>query len=114
MTSVVHNGAKATELSGLSSMMPQKRNPTVLELPCFCSSHGVSLAQNVANIQVKSHYADVRECDRSWKPTFMALDNATDTMWLFGATVSTMLVNKDRMLELARGGRNESDDTNPR
>ncbi len=94
----------APQFSDVSSMMPQKYNPSVLELTRFHAAHGVGLAQNVANIMMKSHYGDVREVDQVWYPTFEALDNAADTMKLFGAGVDTMIVYKDRMLELARTG----------
>jgi len=92
----------APQFSDISSLMPQKYNPSVLELTRFHAGHGVALAQNVASIMMKSHYGDVREVDQVWYPTFDALDNATDTMRLFGAGVNTMIIYKDRMLELAR------------
>jgi argininosuccinate lyase len=92
----------APQFSGTSSLMPQKYNPTVLELIRFHSSHSVSLAQSVPNILMKSHYGDVREVDQVWYPAFEALDNAVNTMKLFGAVVDTMLVYEDRMLESAQ------------
>jgi len=94
----------APQFSDVSSMMPQKYNPGVLEITRFHSGYGVSLAQNVANILMKSHYADVRECDQAWQPTFTALDNAADVMRLFGAAIDTIIVHKERMLELAGSG----------
>ena len=81
--------------------MPQKYNPTVLELIRFHSSQSVSLAQSVSNILMKSHYGDVREVDQVWYPTFEALDHAINMMRLFGAVVDTMIIYKDRMLESA-------------
>jgi argininosuccinate lyase len=92
----------APQFSDYSSLMPQKYNPSVLELTRFHAGHGVALAQNIASIMMKSHYGDVREVDQVWYPTFEALDNATDTMRLFGAGVETMIIHEDRMLELVR------------
>jgi len=92
----------APQFSGTSSLMPQKYNPTVLELIRFHSSHSVSLAQSVSNILMKSHYGDVREVDQVWYPTFEALDAAVNTMRLFGAVVDTMIIRKDKMLESAQ------------
>jgi argininosuccinate lyase len=94
----------APQFSDVSSLMPQKYNPSVLELTRFHTAHTLGLAQNVASILMKSHYGDVREVDQVWYPTFEALDNAADTMRLFGAGVDTMIIYKDRMLELARTG----------
>jgi argininosuccinate lyase len=94
----------APQFSDVSSMMPQKYNPSVLELTRFHTAHSLTLAQNVANILMKSHYGDVREVDQVWYPTFEALDNAADTMRLFGAGINTMIIYKDRMLDLARTG----------
>lgn len=92
----------APQFSGTSSLMPQKYNPTVLELLRFHTSRSVSLAQSVSNILMKSHYGDVREVDQVWYPTFDALDEASDAMKLFGAVVNTMILRKDRMLEMAQ------------
>jgi argininosuccinate lyase len=92
----------APQFSGVSSLMPQKYNPTVLELLRFHTSRSVSLAQGVSNILMKSHYGDVREIDQVWYPTFDALDEASDAMKLFGAVVDSMILYKDRMLEMAR------------
>lgn len=92
----------APQFSDVSSMMPQKYNPSVLELTRFHTAHTLGLTQDVANILMKSHYGDVREVDQVWYPTFEALDNAADTMRLFGAALDTMTIYKDRMLELAQ------------
>jgi argininosuccinate lyase len=38
-----------------------------------------------------------------WMPTFKTMDYTTDTIRLLGEVIRTMRVNKERMLELARG-----------
>ena len=92
----------APQFSDYSSMMPQKYNPGSLENIRYHSAYGVAMAHNVSSILMKSHYADVREYDRCWVPVFQAVDNAAATMRLFGAVIETMIVYKERMLELAR------------
>lgn len=92
----------APQFSGVSSLMPQKYNPTVLEILRFHSSHGVELAHSALKVPMKSNYADVREVDRTWMPTFAALDNAADTMRLFGGVIESMTIYQNKMLELTR------------
>jgi len=94
----------APQFSGVSSLMPQKYNPTVLELTRLRAARGVLSAQSVASMLMKCDYGDVREYDGIWAPTLDVLDDAADTLRLFGATIDTMIIYEDRMLELARGG----------
>jgi argininosuccinate lyase len=93
----------APQFSSYSSLMPQKLNTTVLEGGRLKCTYCLALAQNVANLIVKGHYGDVKEVDMVWMPTFKSLDYTTDTIRLLGEVIRTMQVNRERMLELARG-----------
>jgi argininosuccinate lyase len=93
----------APQFSSYSSLMPQKLNTTVLEGGRLKCTYCLALAQNVANLIVKGHYGDVKEVDMVWMPTFKSLDYTTDTIRLLGEVIRTMRVNRERMLELARG-----------
>jgi argininosuccinate lyase len=93
----------APQFSSYSSLMPQKLNTTVLEGGRLKCSYCLALAQNVANLIVKGHYGDVKEIDMVWVPTFKSLDYTADTIRLLGEVIRTMRINKQRMLELARG-----------
>lgn len=92
----------APQFSDYSSLMPQKYNPAVFERLRFFPSQVISAAHALPIGLLKSHYADAVDISHSWTPTVNLLEDAGKFMRLFGAVVSTVILDKERMLKLAR------------
>ncbi|TVQ37778.1 MAG: argininosuccinate lyase [Spirochaetaceae bacterium] len=94
----------ADEISNPSSMMPQKKNPAVFE---FCRRTVASILGAYSEVVCGSHatqYGDVtemRELSFAVKPRLI---EATRQLRAFRAALDTMIVKKERMLELAATG----------
>jgi argininosuccinate lyase len=94
----------APEYSGVSSLMPQKYNPTVTEITRTRSSLALGMAQSVMNTLTKCNFGDVREYDGVWSTTLATLEKSAAMIKLTGGVVESMILHKDRMLELAGSG----------
>ena len=94
----------ADEISNPSSMMPQKKNPAVFE---FCRRTIAAVLGSYSEVVCGSHatqYGDVtemRELSHSVEPR---LHEAAAQIESFRVALDTLIVKKQRMLELASGG----------
>lgn len=87
-----------------SSIMPQKKNPDVLELIRGKSStvlgNAVGLLTLVKSLSL-GYNKDFQEDKYSW---FSALDNSISSVMIMGEIIETMKINKSRMKDACREG----------
>ncbi len=89
----------------ISSIMPQKRNPVVLE---HLRAHLAYIYGDAAAVQTMTHnaaFADTNDVEDDIQiPLYRAFAHAGNVLTLFGAVLDTLHVNRERMASLAGRG----------
>ncbi|MDQ6908736.1 MAG: argininosuccinate lyase [Chloroflexota bacterium] len=89
----------------ISSIMPQKRNPVVLE---HLRAHLAYIYGDAAAVQTMTHnaaFADTNDVEDDIQiPLYRAFEHAENVLTLFAAVLDTLHVNRERMASLAGRG----------
>ncbi len=89
----------------ISSIMPQKRNPVVLEHLRARLSRLLGDCQTVFVQCQKIPYGDTQDIeDEIWQPISQTLETASDVLELYNAVFATLGVNSDHLLARAAEG----------
>ncbi len=89
----------------ISSIMPQKRNPVVLEHLRARISRMLALAQGIVLQCHNIPYGDTQDIeDEILPPLFGSLETAAQTLQLYAALIDTLQVNVDQLRERAGAG----------
>ncbi len=89
----------------ISSIMPQKRNPVVLE---HLRAHLAYIYGDAATVQTMTHnaaFADTNDVEDDIQiPLYRAFEHTANVLTLFTAVLDTVQVNRERMAALASRG----------
>ena len=89
----------------ISSIMPQKRNPVVLEHLRARLSRALALAQGIVLQCHNIPYGDTQDIeDEIWPPTVGALDTIRQSVQLYAAVFDTLELNEERLRQRAGEG----------
>ena len=93
------------DYSSVSSIMPQKKNPGILEYTKKCAGHLIGTATQVLAAVKGSWFTDASDAtDAGNEPLIAATKQATGLLAVLAGAFGTLTVRPERMLALARTG----------
>lgn len=93
----------ADSFATVSSIMPQKKNPVVLEKTRTVASDIIGAADSSLTHLKAAPFGDVREVSKyTYLPLFRNVDDVVRSLRLLTGVIETISLNEDRMLEDAR------------